>query len=178
MTRTKKETWRHPQLSTTCGVKTTKTTIVKTTTTTTTTTTTEHIIDTPARRNIEKPQETETKLDQPKERERIAIRRKDQMNITERGKSVTMFGQIQLIQQWRKYQCIFVILSWIVNIAQNSITWYSNFTDAIENVQFVCDDFHSANYHINQTVIDPTRSACQKHFPQHMDCPKQIYCVG
>ena len=75
------------------GVKTTKTTIVKTTTTTTTTTTTEHIIDTPTRRNIEKKEETETKLDVAKERERIAIRRKRSDEYYMKRKSVTCLSK-------------------------------------------------------------------------------------
>ena len=133
----------------TTGVKTTTTTTVKTITTTTTTTTTKHTIDTPVRRSIEQKQETETKVDLAAERERIAIRRKRSAEFYRKRKKRNMFAQIQVMQQWRKYQCILVILSWLVNVAQNSITWYSNFTDAIGNVQFVCDDFHSTNYHIS-----------------------------
>ena len=159
------------------GVKTTKTTIVKTTTTTTTTTTTEHIIDTPTRRNIEKKEETETKLDTAKERERIAIRRKRSDEYYRKRKKRNMFAQIQLIQQWRKYQCIFVILSWLVNIAQNSITWYSNFTDAIENVQFVCDDFHSTNYHISNCDRS-NKIGVPKAFPPTRGLPEANFLRG
>ena len=88
-----------------------------------------------------------------------------------------MFAQIQLIQKWRKYQCIFVILSWLVNIAQNSVTWYSNFTDAAENVQFVCDDFHSTNYHISNCDRS-NKIGVPKAFPPTRGLPEANFLRG
>ncbi len=157
------------------NVKTTRKTIV-TTTTTTTTTTTEHVVehDTLLKENDGR-QETEvTPRNNKSNRNGNEInkeaRKKRSLGYIKRRKQRSMYGQILRMQKWRKYQCILVLLSWVVNIAQNTYAWHTNYTINAFDVQYVCSDFHSTNYH-KSNCIDGDKIGIPRAYPIKYNLP-------